>query len=116
MDVNAGRGFVFVSHLGTVHPSGFLPLDAGNVRKAPLTKIYRDSELFRGLRDPDRLGGRCGACEFRTVCGGTRSRAHALTGDPYAEEPWCGYQPGSFPYQADLARLSAVAAPPLGRR
>lgn len=116
MDVNAGRGFVFVSHLGTVHPSGFLPLDAGNVRKAPLTKIYRDSELFRGLRAPDRLGGRCGACEFRTVCGGSRSRAHALTGDPYAEEPWCGYQPGSFPYQADLARLSAVAAPPLGRR
>ncbi|MFE9023993.1 TIGR04053 family radical SAM/SPASM domain-containing protein [Streptomyces sp. NPDC007808] len=105
LDVNAGRGFVFVSHTGTVHPSGFLPLGAGSVRKTPLTEIYRTSELFTGLRDPDRLGGRCGACEFRRVCGGSRSRAYGVTGDPYAEEPWCGYRPGSFPYQRELAAL-----------
>ncbi|MDX3714990.1 TIGR04053 family radical SAM/SPASM domain-containing protein [Streptomyces europaeiscabiei] len=105
LDVNAGRGFVFVSHTGTVHPSGFLPLGAGSVREAPLTEIYRTSELFTGLRDADRLGGRCGACEFRQVCGGSRSRAYGVTGDPYAEEPWCGYQPGSFPYQRELAAL-----------
>jgi radical SAM protein len=105
LDVNAGRGFVFVSHHGTVHPSGFLPKSAGSVRETPLTEIYRDSELFTGLRDPDRLGGRCGSCEFRRVCGGSRSRAFAVTGDPYAEEPWCEYRPGSFPYQRELAEL-----------
>ncbi|MGV9308417.1 TIGR04053 family radical SAM/SPASM domain-containing protein [Nonomuraea sp. NPDC003727] len=104
IDVNAGRGFVFVSHTGTVHPSGFLPLGAGNVRDRPLTDIYRSAPLFAALRDADRLGGRCGACEFRTICGGSRSRAYACTGDVLAEEPWCGYQPGSFPYQSDLAR------------
>ncbi|MFE7240174.1 TIGR04053 family radical SAM/SPASM domain-containing protein [Streptomyces sp. NPDC057580] len=105
LDVNAGRGFVFVSHTGTVHPSGFLPLGAGNVRETPLTDIYRTSELFTGLRDPERLGGRCGRCEFRQVCGGSRSRAYGVTGDPYAEEPWCGYRPGSFPHQRELAAL-----------
>ncbi|WP_217168074.1 TIGR04053 family radical SAM/SPASM domain-containing protein [Streptomyces sp. AC512_CC834] len=105
LDVNAGRGFVFVSHTGSVHPSGFLPMDAGNVRRTPLTEIYRTSELFTGLRDPGRLGGRCGRCEFGRVCGGSRSRAYGTTGDPYAEEPWCGYVPGSFPHQRELAAL-----------
>ncbi|WP_101790723.1 TIGR04053 family radical SAM/SPASM domain-containing protein [Nonomuraea indica] len=104
IDVNAGRGFVFVSHTGTVHPSGFLPLGAGNVRDRPLSEIYRSAPLFAALRDADRLGGRCGACEFRAICGGSRSRAYACTGDMLAEEPWCGYEPGSFPYQEDLAR------------
>ncbi|MCL2781599.1 MAG: TIGR04053 family radical SAM/SPASM domain-containing protein [Actinomycetia bacterium] len=105
MDVNAGRGFVFISHRGAVHPSGFLPTPAGNVRETPLPQIYRESELFTALRDPRRLGGRCGACEFAGVCGGSRSRAYAVTGDPFAEEPWCDYAPGSFPYQDDLAAL-----------
>ncbi|MCC2273895.1 TIGR04053 family radical SAM/SPASM domain-containing protein [Streptomyces sp. ET3-23] len=109
LDVNAGRGFAFVSHTGTVHPSGFLPLAAGNVRAQPLTEIYRTSELFTGLRDPDRLGGRCGRCEFRTVCGGSRSRAYAATGDPYAQEPWCGYRPGSFPHRQEVAQLLLAA-------
>ncbi|MGW3044743.1 TIGR04053 family radical SAM/SPASM domain-containing protein [Kitasatospora sp. NPDC001159] len=118
LDVNAGRGFVFVSHTGTVHPSGFLPLAAGSVRERPLPEIYRTSELFTGLRNADRLGGRCGRCEFRRVCGGSRSRAYGLTGDPYAEEPWCGYQPGSFPYQRELAALlpPAAADAPAGSR
>ncbi|MEU3979301.1 TIGR04053 family radical SAM/SPASM domain-containing protein [Streptomyces sp. NPDC026672] len=105
LDVNAGRGFVFVSHTGTVHPSGFLPLDAGDVRTRTLPDIYRTSELFTGLRDADRLTGRCGSCEFRRVCGGSRSRAYGVTGDPYAEEPWCDYRPGSFPHQRELAAL-----------
>lgn len=107
MDVNAGRGFVFVSHTGTVHPSGFLPLPAGDVRTTPLPEIYRDSPLFRALRDPGALGGRCGRCEFAAVCGGSRSRAYGTTGDALAEEPWCGYEPGSFPFADDVAALLA---------
>ncbi|MER6523985.1 TIGR04053 family radical SAM/SPASM domain-containing protein [Streptomyces sp. NPDC001508] len=111
LDVNAGRGFVFVSHTGTVHPSGFLPLGAGSVRETPLPEIYRTSQLFTGLRDADRLGGRCGSCEFRRVCGGSRSRAYGVTGDPFAEEPWCGYRPGSFPHQRELAALLSGGSP-----
>lgn len=98
LEINAARGFVFVSHLGAVHASGFLPLAAGSVRRRPLLEIYRESPLFVALRDPDRLKGRCGRCEFRSVCGGSRSRAFATTGDVLAEEPWCAYRPGSFPF------------------
>ena len=91
--VNAGKGFVFVSHVGEVYPSGFLPLSAGNVRSQSLAGIYRDSALFRTLRAPSALRGRCGYCEYRTICGGSRSRAYALTGDFLATDPWCSYQP-----------------------
>lgn len=103
--VSAANGFVFVSHQGQVHPSGFLPVPAGDVRQHRLVDIYRDAPLFTSLRDPDRLRGRCGACELREVCGGSRARAYAVTGDPYAEEPLCGYRPGSFPYAADVSEL-----------
>jgi radical SAM protein len=104
-NVNAGQGFAFVSHLGTVHPSGFLPVSAGSVRTGRLTDIYRTSPLFTGMRDRGKLTGRCGDCEFAAVCGGSRSRAFGLTGDPYAEDPWCSYRPGTFPYQDDLAAM-----------
>ncbi len=93
LDVNAGRGFAFIDHRGFVCPSGFLPFAAGSVKGTPFHEVYRDAELFRSLRDPDRLGGRCGRCEFRHVCGGSRSRAFAATGDPLAEDPGCAYQP-----------------------
>lgn len=112
LQVSAGNGFAFVSHRGDVHPSGFLPIPAGNVRQRSLVDIYRDSELFTALRDPARLGGRCGACEFRTVCGGSRARAYAVTGDIWAEEPTCAYQPGSFPYQQELSLPGARPALP----
>ncbi|MCL4286530.1 MAG: TIGR04053 family radical SAM/SPASM domain-containing protein, partial [Thermoleophilia bacterium] len=82
--VNDGRGFMFISHRGDVMPSGFLPLVAGNVRRRSPVEIYRDSPLFRQLRDPAQLKGKCGRCEFREVCGGSRARAYALTGDPLA--------------------------------
>jgi radical SAM protein len=98
LDINAGRGFVFISHIGEVFPSGFMPISAGNVRDKSLTEIYRTDELLTGLRNPDLLGGKCGECEYRSLCGGSRSRAYGLTGDVYAEEPWCSYQPGSFQY------------------
>lgn len=91
--VNAGNGFAFVSHTGDVFPSGFLPLHAGNVRTDSLAAIYRDTHLFRTLRDPDALLGRCGRCEYRVICGGSRSRAYALTGSYLATDPWCGYEP-----------------------
>jgi len=91
--LNDGKGFVFVSHKGDAFPSGFLPLAAGNVRKQSLEEIYRDSPLFVGLRDATNLKGKCGVCEFREICGGSRARAYAMTGDCFAEEPCCVYVP-----------------------
>ncbi len=94
--LNDGKGFIFISHTGDVFPSGFLPLSAGNIRTRPLSAIYRESPLFRDLRDTSKLGGKCGACEFKNICGGSRSRAYALTGDPHAEEPCCSYVPSGY--------------------
>ena len=91
--VNDGNGFVFIDHLGQIMPSGFLPMGRGNVKTDDLATIYRMDEVFRALRDADALGGRCGACEFKAVCGGSRSRAFAATGDPFAEDPLCAYMP-----------------------
>jgi AdoMet-dependent heme synthase len=91
--INDGKGFVFISHLGEVFPSGFLPVSAGNVRKQSLAELYRHSPLFVSLRDSTNLKGKCGICEFREVCGGSRARAYALTGDVFAEEPCCVWQP-----------------------
>ncbi len=105
MHINAANGFVFVSVRGEVFPSGFLPLSGGNVRTTSLVDIYRDAPLFRDLRNTANFEGRCGNCEFVKVCGGSRSRAYAVTGDPFAEEPFCTYQPNSFPFQTELAQL-----------
>jgi len=91
--VNDGKGFMFVSHTGEVYPSGFLPLSAGNVLWEPLSDIYRESSLFRTLRDSSQLKGKCGRCEFNDVCGGSRARAYAVSGDPLAAEPCCAYVP-----------------------
>lgn len=107
MHVNAGDGFVFISLLGEVFPSGYLPVSAGNVRQTHLKDIYHDSPLFRSLRNKQELKGRCGACEFNRVCGGSRSRAYAVTGDILAEEPFCAYQPGSFPFAGEIRELVA---------
>jgi len=91
--INDGKGFVFISHLGEVFPSGFLPVSAGNIRKQSLTELYRHSPLFVSLRNSANLKGKCGVCEFREVCGGSRARAHATTGDVFAEEPCCIWRP-----------------------
>ena len=108
MHINAGNGFVFVSVRGKVFPSGFLPLSGGNVRHRSLVDIYRNSALFQDLRDTLKYEGRCGLCEFVGVCGGSRSRAYAMTGNPLAEEPFCAYQPGSFPFQEELEQRLAM--------
>jgi AdoMet-dependent heme synthase len=94
-NVNDGAGFLFVSHTGDIMPSGFLPVPAGNVRSDRLAQVYRDAPLFRDLRDRSLLRGKCGVCEFRPLCGGSRARAHAVTGDWLAEEPYCAYQPAA---------------------
>ncbi|MBI2862227.1 MAG: TIGR04053 family radical SAM/SPASM domain-containing protein [Chloroflexi bacterium] len=91
--VNDGRGVCFISHVGDVCPSGFLPLPAGNVRQQTVGEIYRNSPLFRDLRDTGKLKGKCGLCEFNQICGGCRARAYAVTGDPLAADPSCLYQP-----------------------
>lgn len=94
--LNDGKGFVFISHTGEVFPSGFLPLTAGNVRQQSLSTIYRESPLFVDLRDTSKLEGKCGACEFKEICGGSRARAYALTGNPHGEEPCCAYIPRGY--------------------
>ena len=91
--VNAGNGFLFISHRGDTLPSGVLPRSAGNVRADDLVCVYREAPVFRELRDPSRLHGRCAACPYRIVCGGSRSRAYATTGDYLAEDPACPFEP-----------------------
>ena len=91
--VSDGRGFVFVSHTGEIFPSGFLPVSGGNVRKDSLVDVYRNSNLFRVLRDPEAKVGKCGRCEYTKICGGSRSRAYALTGNYLEADPRCVYQP-----------------------
>ncbi|MFH1263481.1 MAG: TIGR04053 family radical SAM/SPASM domain-containing protein [Pseudomonadota bacterium] len=91
--VNSGNGFLFVSFDGNIFPSGFLPSSGGNVRRDSIAEIYRNAPLFLDLRNPSKLKGICGRCEYKAICGGSRSRAFATTGDYLAAEPWCVYQP-----------------------
>ncbi|HTM50308.1 MAG TPA: TIGR04053 family radical SAM/SPASM domain-containing protein [Bryobacteraceae bacterium] len=91
--INDGKGLLFVSHTGEIFPSGFLELSAGNVRTRRLEDAYRNSQLFQVIRDADRIEGKCGFCDYRNLCGGSRSRALALTGNFMASDPRCVYQP-----------------------
>ncbi|MFO8113192.1 MAG: heme b synthase [Desulfosalsimonadaceae bacterium] len=88
-----GTGFCFISHRGIVQPCGFLDLECGDVTKTSFADIWRDSEIFKKLRNPDNLEGKCGICQFRKVCGGCRARAYEATGNYLAEEPLCSYNP-----------------------
>jgi len=88
-----GVGFCFISHTGIVQPCGFLDLNCGDVTKQPFHEIWNNAEIFQNLRNFDGLTGKCGACEYRKVCGGCRARAFEATGDYMAEEPLCSYQP-----------------------
>ncbi|MCC6168637.1 MAG: TIGR04053 family radical SAM/SPASM domain-containing protein [Caldilineaceae bacterium] len=95
--IRDGNGIVFVSHVGEVYPSGFLPLAAGNIRRGDsLVEVYRHHPLFVGLRDADQLEGKCGVCAFRRICGGSRARAYAATGNPLASDPLCPYVPEGY--------------------
>lgn len=107
--LNDGKGFVFISHKGEVFPSGFLPHAPGSIREGGLANIYRNSPLFRDLRDTSKLEGKCGSCEFKEICGGSRARAYALTGNPHAEEPCCSYVPkGYIPPPPHLKTATAL--------
>lgn len=115
----SGNGFCFVSHVGDVCGCGFLPLSVGNVRDHGFSALYREAPLFQAFRDPARLGGACGACDYRALCGGCRARAYAATGDPLAEEPDCAHEPPGYrrlrPDGAALRRAVPVEAEAGGR-
>ena len=89
-----GISVAFVSHKGEVFPCGYLPVDCGNVRSQDFAEIWRTSSVFADMRKYEMLKGKCGACEFRGICGGCRARAYALGGDYLAQEPFCTYEPG----------------------
>jgi radical SAM protein len=103
-EIRDGNGIIFVSNTGDVCPAGFLPLVAGNVRTDKLTDIYRDSPVFRELHTPSHFKGRCGVCEYRTLCGGSRARAFAYTGDPLESDPFCAYNPKTDATEPPLLR------------
>lgn len=98
--VNAGNGFCFISHTGEICPSGFLPIPVGNVRDGSVVDLYRTHPLFAALRDPERLAGKCGRCPYKRLCGGSRSRAYAHTGDAFAADPACAFTPPPLPRAA----------------
>ncbi len=93
LGIGDGRGIMFVSHTGEIYPAGFLPLRCGQFPQDSVVDVYQKHPAFLALRDPDRFGGRCGICEYRHVCGGSRARAYAVTGDYLASEPDCVYVP-----------------------
>jgi AdoMet-dependent heme synthase len=106
--VNDGDGFLFVSHTGEIYPSGFLPLSAGNIRTADLVETYRNAPLFRQLRDRGNLKGKCNVCEYRPVCGGSRARAYAVTGDHLESEPFCAHVPVRYQRMIDAGEAEPV--------
>ncbi len=109
LPINDGKGFIFISHTGNVCPSGFLPVSAGNVRVKGLGEIYRDSPLLVSLRDTANLQGKCGECEYREICGGSRARAFAVTGNMFAQDPCCNYIPASM-RKSEEPEASVLAA------
>jgi len=94
--VNDGKGFIFISHKGEIYPSGFLAIQAGNLRTQKLSSIYREAPVLRALRDTSLLEGKCGACEYKEICGGSRARAYAVSGNLHAQETCCIYQPRGY--------------------
>ena len=104
LGIRDGNGVMFISHTGDVQPSGFLPLTAGNARSENALQIYRRAPLFQELRRTDGFTGRCGCCEFREICGGSRARAYAATGDPLGSDPLCSYIPAAFVDRQAMSR------------
>ena len=91
--VRDGNGIMFVSSTGEIYPAGFLPLKLGDTQTGELVDVYRNAPIFRSLHNPNDFRGRCGRCEYRMICGGSRARAFAATGDPLESDPFCPYEP-----------------------
>jgi AdoMet-dependent heme synthase len=108
--VNDGDGFLFISHTGEIFPSGFLPVSAGDIRRDDLVQVYREAPLFRQLRDRSNLKGKCNVCEYRPVCGGSRARAYAVTGDYLEAEPFCAHVPVRYQKMIDAGEAEPVDA------
>jgi len=107
----AGLYYCRVYPNGDITPCPYLPIKLGNIREKSFSEIWFTSEVFTTLRDFDALKGKCGACDYRSLCGGCRARAYGLSsdfidfcgdlhepaelkgGDYLAEDPWCVYQP-----------------------
>jgi radical SAM protein len=106
--VNDGDGFMFISHTGDIYPSGFLPVYAGNVRRDDIVDVYRDSPLFKQLRDRSLLKGKCGVCEYAKVCGGSRARAYGMTGDWLEAEPFCSHIPAKYQRMVERGEAEPV--------
>ncbi len=106
--VNDGDGFMFISHVGEIMPSGFLPIPAGNVRTDDLVQVYREAPLFRALRDRSQIKGKCGTCEYLKVCGGSRARAYAMTGDYHEAEPFCTHIPAKYQKMIEAGEAEPV--------
>lgn len=94
--LNDGKGVMFVSHAGVIHPSGFMPIVCGVFPFQSVVRVYQDSPIFRGLRDAAQLEGKCGVCEYRNLCGGSRARAYASTDNAFSQEPTCVYVPPAY--------------------
>lgn len=91
--VSDGKGVMFISHVGKIYPSGFLPVECGRFPRDRIVDVYQRDPLMQALREPENFDGKCAVCEFRKVCGGSRSRAYAETGNPLASDPACTYRP-----------------------
>ena len=102
----AGKYYCRITPTGDVTPCPYMPVAAGNLRETGFAELWERAQVFTDLRT-SRLGGRCGACEFRELCGGCRCRAYATYGDYLAEDPACGYQPGA--HGGELIRLGRRA-------
>jgi len=101
--ISDGKGVMFISHIGDMYPSGFLPINCGRFPEQSPVDVYQNSPTFQSLRNPDSFSGKCGYCEYRNICGGSRARAYALTRDPLAADPHCVYTPRKFPAPGSLA-------------
>ncbi len=105
-----GKGIIFIGYDGRVYPSGFMEYHIGNIREKSLVELYRNHPLLKKIRAAE-FKGRCGVCEFRDICGGSRARAYHVTGDPLGEDPACPYQPGEYTRLAE--KLGLPLRPPL---
>jgi radical SAM protein len=115
LGINDGKGIMFISHLGLIYPSGFLPINCGVFPRDHLVQVYQEAPLFRALRDAERLEGKCRLCEYRNICGGSRARAFAVSDNPLAEEPDCAYLPSALqenPAAARRTRRGSIPAAP----